>query len=670
MISPRARDWLLACAFLLATAAAYAPGLGGDFQFDDASNLETLGDFGPIDDTLSLLYYATSGTADPTGRPISTLSFLLDADDWPDNPQGFRTTNLLLHLLNAVLLMLAIGRLEVAVRSRQGTHLNSGPSTVAVLAGALWVAHPLLVSTTLYIVQRHAMLPLTFGLLGMLALDAGVRRIQRGDGWAGATWALAGSGIATLLAGLSKPNGFLLPLLLLATLSIAYAAPRNGPGSLLAFRIVRAGLAIPSAAILLALAWLFAGAVGAGDQLPRPWSMLDRTLSQPRAIVVYLSGLVAPREGTAGLYADDFVVSTGVFEPWTTLPAILAVAALVVLAWRSRARCPRVSLALGFYLIAHLMESFAIALEPFFEHRNYLPSALLFWPLAAWITNGRAMPRARIAMAVALPLLLLLLTLQRAMLWGKPEELAAVWAARNAGSLRSQLMAAHQEFAAGSPSAAIDRLEEALEQFPHSIEAAATLIGFECTDGHVPASAVDYVERAFAESPAWHQGIFDWTRRAVMAYGKNQCQGFGAPELTRLIAAARSNHQIALTETRRQRLTFLQGLLALEAENGQAALDQFDAAIGFGFDHQQGLMQVASLGEYGHPRLALQHLHTLQMLPAATQGAAPRSMQGFHRHLLQETRFFEREYSHLEHLLQRELETTQLSPGTETEEDL
>ena len=47
--------------------------------------------------------YITSGTADPTGRPVALLSFLLDAHDWPADPAPFLRTNLL-HLVNATLL--------------------------------------------------------------------------------------------------------------------------------------------------------------------------------------------------------------------------------------------------------------------------------------------------------------------------------------------------------------------------------------------------------------------------------------------------------------------------------------------------------------------------------------------------------------------------------------
>ena len=96
----------MAClaALLLIAGLCYLPGLNGGFLFDDFVNLDALGKRGPIDNAPAFWRYITSGTADPTGRPLALLSFLIDARDWPADPAPFLRTNLLLHLLNGVLL--------------------------------------------------------------------------------------------------------------------------------------------------------------------------------------------------------------------------------------------------------------------------------------------------------------------------------------------------------------------------------------------------------------------------------------------------------------------------------------------------------------------------------------------------------------------------------------
>ena len=98
---------------LVITLCVYKPGLSGTFLFDDYANLPSLGNYGPVDNWTTFTHYITSGAADPTGRPLTLLSFLVDANDWPADPYPFKYTSVLLHLLNGALLtwlLLRLGR--------------------------------------------------------------------------------------------------------------------------------------------------------------------------------------------------------------------------------------------------------------------------------------------------------------------------------------------------------------------------------------------------------------------------------------------------------------------------------------------------------------------------------------------------------------------------------
>jgi len=68
-------------ATMLLVWGAYRPGLYGSFLFDDFSNLPVLGSSGPIDNWPTFWRYISSGIADPTGRPLTLLTFLIDARD-------------------------------------------------------------------------------------------------------------------------------------------------------------------------------------------------------------------------------------------------------------------------------------------------------------------------------------------------------------------------------------------------------------------------------------------------------------------------------------------------------------------------------------------------------------------------------------------------------------
>ena len=78
----------------------------------------------------------------------------------------------------------------------------------------------------------------------------------------------------------------------------------------------------------------------------------------------------------------DFSVSISLFQPWTTLPVIILIIALLGLAFLCMNRQPVLSFAIFFFFLNHLIESSVIGLELVFEHRNYLPSLFLFMPLA------------------------------------------------------------------------------------------------------------------------------------------------------------------------------------------------------------------------------------------------------------------------------------------------
>src|SRR5579875_559046 len=204
-------------ALLLITWLVYHPGLSGNFLFDDYFNLTSL----------------------------------LNAQDWPANPYWFKVTNVLLHLLNGALLCCAMRALGTQA-GLDKTHAG----TAALLGAAFWLLHPLFVSTTLYIVQREAMLPATFTFCGLLCWCVGRRRFDEGRSGSGRWWLLAGGWLCTALATLCKANGILLPLLIAAagcTILRSREAKTEDAGSRSLHRARRWVLGIPRAALVAVL---------------------------------------------------------------------------------------------------------------------------------------------------------------------------------------------------------------------------------------------------------------------------------------------------------------------------------------------------------------------------------------------------------------------------------
>jgi tetratricopeptide (TPR) repeat protein len=114
----------------------------------------------------------------------------------------------------------------------------------------------------------------------------------------------------------------------------------------------------------------------------RPFNLKERLLTQPRVIWFYLSLLFYPIPTRLSI-EHDFTLSTGLLQPWTTLPALLGIACLLIVGLVGMRRQPLLGFALLFYFLNHALESTFLPLEMVFEHRNYLPAMFLFVPAAA-----------------------------------------------------------------------------------------------------------------------------------------------------------------------------------------------------------------------------------------------------------------------------------------------
>lgn len=600
-------------ALLLAAGwLAYHPGLSGDFLFDDFGNLPAIGATGPIDHWVTFWRYITSGTADPTGRPLTLLSFLLDARNWPASPRPFKITNVLLHLLNGALLCAVLLRLGRALR------LEEMRARIAALFGAgAWLLQPLLVSTTLYIVQREAMLPATFTLLGLFGWMAARDALMRGHVRRGLAGLLLSAWGCTLLATLSKANGALLPLLLLLTewIVLAPMQPMPTPATDWRRRATWIGLVLPN--VLLAF-WLLKSLPGQmrGAAQIREWTIGQRLLTEPRVIVDYLRLLFAPRAHSSGLFNDAFPVSTGWLHPGSTLPCVVAVLVLIGAGFVLRKRVPAVALALLFYFAAQLLESGWIPLELYYEHRNYLPSMLLFWPLGIGLGAPGALRWLRSLVAAVVLVWLASLAQERASLWGDGYRQALVWAAINPDSARAQTSAAQYDLAHGRPRLAAARLRNALPMHRDDLQISVNLIGAECRLNALRPASLQAARRALATTRVGGTLGFNWFNTAIELANNHQCRGLDFSAVESLLDAANRNPYWRTVPGRQQDLAHLQGMLDLAKGKPEQTLRDFDRALALEPSPGTTLEQAAIFGSHHLPRLGLAHLDYYDTLPA------------------------------------------------------
>ena len=594
----------------------YRPGLSGDFLFDDFVNLNALGSGGAVDNWRTFWRYITSGTADPAGRPLALLSFLIDARDWPADPAPFLRTNVLLHLVNGALLFALLRRLGHALDSSDRFN-----DAAALLASSLWIAHPLLVSTTLYAVQREAMLPATFTLLGLLAYSVGRTRFANSGGNAGLAWMVSGIGLGTLLAVLSKANGVLLPLLAWVLEATIFnrldADAENSFAKLRPVKLVL--LVLPSLAVLAYVAsFLSIWNVPLGI---RPWTVGERVLTEPRVLIDYLQLLIVPRSVSTGLFNDAYVFSQNLWRPWTTAPSMALIVALLIAGVRLRKRLPSFSAAVLFWLAGHLLESTSLPLELYFEHRNYLPAMLFFWPLSRALWRWQRPLSMRALVAASLVAIFAITTYQRTELWGQPQKMAALWALQNPGSSRAQSMAAIVDTQGGRTEQALRRLAPLWNQRPYDLQ-----IAFNFMDARCSAKGPSVTEKRALADALRHTDTSAllthvWLGAAIDAAVSNACPGLTVADVETWIQSALENPVINQGHVRDQDIEPLLAQIALIRKEPDKALLHFNRALRSNPVPDIAARQAALLASSDYFEAALAHLDLYEQL--RTGVAAP-----------------------------------------------
>ena len=569
----KARLFLLAA--MGCTVLVYLPGLAGPLVLDDHANLEPLVRW--LHGAIGWKTVVFDNGSSALGRPLAMVTFLANAALTGESVYAFKATNLALHLATG----LCIYALFSGLARRQFSGAPAGMVRWApVAATAVWLLHPLLVSTVLYVVQRMAMLAALFMLLtllsylhGRLALESGHRKK-----------ALVLLGIAmpacTVMAVLSKENGILAPPLC-ALVEWLVFAPREGarrPGASSAF--IAATLVLPiTVAIVLTL-------IGdhhiVGGYANRPFTLIERLLTQSRVTWHYVGALLLPYGPRLGLYHDDFPVSQGLLSPPGTLFSLLAWAAVLWFGWRCRKAIPAFSLGLGVFVIGQALESTVFPLLMYFEHRLYLPSIGVIWAIVGLVVwaSPKLAPRMHHGpgilqgATISLALVFAVATMARAAVWRSQE------------AILRQALTFHPD----SRWVRMDSVALAMEQTPPDVDGAMTnanhlmalgapldrrfgalmRLSILCVQGRpVSGAMVDAVFGGTLASiePDLLVGFESLADRTV----RMPCEGFGPSEMEHALASALDRSTLPRRHRSIWRLRFQAARLAMAAgDNGEA----------------------------------------------------------------------------------------------------
>jgi hypothetical protein len=283
-----------------------------------------------------------------------------------------KLTGFVVHLINAFLVyVLSI------ILIRKTTLVNQSV-VMSFFVAILWLMSPMNISTSFYIIQRMATLSFLFVMLGCILFCylRGRQNLAKNR----QIIIILAIILCWMLGFLSKETGILLPLYLLVIDFCFFNA--NTRALLRRIPLTKGYIAV----YLVGLVIVVPGLLIQSDVLnydTRSFTLLQRVVSQPSALIKYISHLLFPVSADIGVYGDDFNVAEGYFNS-AGLLNILVIGLLFVGAIYGSVVAEKLRPAMAGMLLffaGHSLESTVIPLELYFEHRNYFPSFGLYLAL-------------------------------------------------------------------------------------------------------------------------------------------------------------------------------------------------------------------------------------------------------------------------------------------------
>jgi tetratricopeptide (TPR) repeat protein len=388
MLRPVRLKLLIALALAVATAAAYAPVLENGFVNYDDDLYVTRNQHVAMGLTAGSVGWAFTSFHGANWFPLTRLSWMLDAEVFGLEPQGFHYTSLLLHGLNAVLLFALFVRM-------------TGSIWASAFTAAAFALHPLHVESVAWVAARKDVLSGLFALLALLAYE----RYARGGGSKGYYLAV----FACLALGLmAKPTLVSLPfvLLLLDEWPLGRLRRADAPGTWDPARVRRAVLEkLP----LLALVAVASGITFAAQ---RSWGTVQplelyplgvRVANALVAYAAYLGNAFWPA-GLAVFYPHPGYA----LSPWWVAGAAALLAGLSLLAVLALRRRPYLGVGWFWFLgvLVPVIGLVQVGQAAMADRYTYLPliglSLALAWGVRELVAGSRPAGRAAVLLGAAL----------------------------------------------------------------------------------------------------------------------------------------------------------------------------------------------------------------------------------------------------------------------------
>jgi Flp pilus assembly protein TadD len=327
--------------------------------------------------SIAQTFFAHPNSAERLYRPVACLTFALNWYMGKDNVVGYHFVNMVVHVLTAWALLITI--LNLFKTPNLKGRYQGNAYCIALLAASLWAINPVQTQAVTYIVQRMASMAALFYILGIyfyIKVRLNVLSFKR------ILFSL-GCVFSFLLAVGSKENAIILPfaLILVELLFFTDLSRPQAKRIISWFAAISAILVVVVGTFILLKADYFSILKSYES---RSFTLAERLLTEPRILIIYLSQIFFPLPQRLS-FQQDIQVSTSLLDPWTTLPAMVLILFLVVFGIFQIKRRPILAFGILFFFLNHTIESTILPLELYYEHRNYLPTLFIFWPVAEWL---------------------------------------------------------------------------------------------------------------------------------------------------------------------------------------------------------------------------------------------------------------------------------------------
>jgi len=402
--------------FICLGMALYFHGLKGPFLYDDTHNLKTLIELKSIDSFEEVVQLSLSNNSGPLGRSVSMASFVIQKYLGDFETYDLKLLNLTFHILITLLIFLFVYKITVLLSENAQQSYQT-----AFLVSLIWLVHPLHVSTVLYIIQRMAQLSTLFSMMALTFFVYNYRRLAIAKSLV--TFILPTFFIVatTTLAIFSKENAILIfPSLLLLTWLLKDSTKHSN--------YFKTWLLVIATIPIIVAAYKFSIFAFNANYEFKGFTLAERLLTQSRVISDYIIQLVFPLTHKMTLYHDDFLKSSSLIQPISTLVASFFIVALACCCFiKSVPRLVRFGIA--WFFIWHLIESTVLPLHLYFEHRNYLPSVGLTLVIVHYLITikDKLTSKTKYIPIILYTVFLSISTYNLTSLWSNKEELYNHW---------------------------------------------------------------------------------------------------------------------------------------------------------------------------------------------------------------------------------------------------